>query len=110
MRPPAGLDGLVGEWGRPLTRSRPTESEHHHEQGPEQVQVFGIQDRRKNGKARPWIVRWKVEGASTSGRSVSGRRRTVAGRSSPKRSRPASRPVGGLACPSRGLRVRRRDR
>ena len=28
----------------------------------QQVDVFGMQDRRKQGKAKPWIVRWRVEG------------------------------------------------
>jgi integrase len=33
---------------------------------PQQVQVFGIQDRRRSGKVHPWIVRWRVEGRSQS--------------------------------------------
>lgn len=30
--------------------------------GAQQVDVFGIQDRRKSGKARPWIARWRIDG------------------------------------------------
>lgn len=33
---------------------------------PQKVDVFAVQDRRKDGKARPWIVRWRVEGRMVS--------------------------------------------
>lgn len=29
---------------------------------PQKVDVFGVQDRRKAGRPRPWIVRWRVDG------------------------------------------------
>lgn len=32
----------------------------------QQVDVFTIQDRRGHGKARPWVVRWRVEGEQRS--------------------------------------------
>src|SRR5688500_9845922 len=28
----------------------------------QQVDVFGMQDRRKQNKAKPWIVRWRLDG------------------------------------------------
>jgi len=28
----------------------------------QQVDIFGMQDRRKQGRAKPWIVRWRVDG------------------------------------------------
>ena len=33
---------------------------------PQKVDVFAVQDRRKDGKSRPWIVRWRVEGRMVS--------------------------------------------
>ncbi len=33
---------------------------------PQKIDVFGIQDRRKAGKPRPWIVRWRVDGKMVS--------------------------------------------
>jgi hypothetical protein len=29
---------------------------------PQKVDVFTLQDRRRHGKAKPWLVRWRVEG------------------------------------------------
>lgn len=29
---------------------------------PQKVDVFGVQDRRKGGRPRPWAVRWRVDG------------------------------------------------
>src|SRR5688572_5050683 len=32
---------------------------------PQQVDVFSIQDRRKAGRSKPWVVRWRVDGRQT---------------------------------------------
>ena len=32
----------------------------------QQVQVYGIQDRRSTGKPKPWVVRWSVDGSQRS--------------------------------------------
>lgn len=50
-------------------------------QGRQVVRVFGLQDRRSEGRARRWIVRWEVDGrraSRCSGATASGRRRAWA--------------------------------
>lgn len=32
----------------------------------QQVQIYGVQDRRSTGKTRPWVVRWSVDGPQKS--------------------------------------------